>query len=76
METKAADLIQNVLKARYVKPPKEDEQFNYILCSALLVLGYLDFPPNIESWGVLNIGLLRRAKDSHCLVCGTVSILD
>jgi hypothetical protein len=30
VETKAMDLIQNVLRARYVKPPKEDEQFNYI----------------------------------------------
>jgi hypothetical protein len=30
VETKATDLIQNVLKPRYVKPPKEDEPFNYI----------------------------------------------
>ncbi len=24
------DLIENVLKPRYVKPPKEDQRFNYI----------------------------------------------
>lgn len=30
VETKAMDLIQNVLKPRYVKPPKEGEPFNYI----------------------------------------------
>lgn len=30
VDTKAMDLIQNVLNPRYVKPPKEDEQFNYI----------------------------------------------
>jgi hypothetical protein len=30
VETKARDLIQNVLKPRYVRPPQEDEQFNYI----------------------------------------------
>jgi hypothetical protein len=30
VETKARNLIQNVLKPRCVKPPTEDEQFNYI----------------------------------------------
>lgn len=30
------DLIQNVLKPRYVKPPKEDEPFNYATCYLLL----------------------------------------
>ena len=30
VETKANDLIENVLKPRYVKPPKKGEQFNYI----------------------------------------------
>ena len=30
VETKAQDLIENVLKPRYVKPPKKTEQFNYI----------------------------------------------
>jgi len=30
VETEANDLIVNVLKPRYVKPPKEGEQFNYI----------------------------------------------
>ena len=30
VETKAMDLIQNILKPRYVKPPKEGESFNYI----------------------------------------------
>ena len=30
VETKAQDLIENVLKPRYVKPPKKHEQFNYI----------------------------------------------
>jgi len=31
LETKATDLIVNVLKTKYVQPPKEDEQFNYII---------------------------------------------
>ena len=30
VETKANDLIVNVLKPRYVKPPRSDEQLNYI----------------------------------------------
>ena len=30
VETKARDLIENVLKPKYVKPPKKGEQFNYI----------------------------------------------
>jgi hypothetical protein len=30
VETKARDLIHNVLKPKYVKPPKKGEQFNYI----------------------------------------------
>jgi hypothetical protein len=30
VETKANDLIVNVLKPRYVKPPSRNEQFNYI----------------------------------------------
>jgi hypothetical protein len=30
VETKAKDLIDNVLKPKYVLPPKKDEQFNYI----------------------------------------------
>lgn len=30
VETKANDLIENVLKPRYVKPPKKGEEFNYI----------------------------------------------
>jgi len=28
---KARDLIENVLKPKYVLPPEEDEQFNYII---------------------------------------------
>ena len=30
VETKAKDLIENVLKPRHVLPPKKGEQFNYI----------------------------------------------
>ena len=30
VETKAKDLIENVLKPKHVLPPKEDTQFNYI----------------------------------------------
>ena len=30
VEAKASDLIANVLKPKYVRPPKEDEIFNYI----------------------------------------------
>jgi hypothetical protein len=30
VETKASDLIVNVLKPKHVLPPKENEQFNYI----------------------------------------------
>ncbi len=30
VETKAKELIENVLKPRYVKRPKKAEQFNYI----------------------------------------------
>ena len=30
VETKASDLIANVLKPKHVRPPQEDEQFNYI----------------------------------------------
>ena len=30
VEAKARDLIENVLKPKYVKPPKKGEQFNYI----------------------------------------------
>jgi len=30
VETKAKDLIENVLKPRHVKPPKKDAQSNYI----------------------------------------------
>jgi hypothetical protein len=30
VEAKARDLIENVLKPKYVKLPKKDEQFNYI----------------------------------------------
>jgi hypothetical protein len=30
VETKAKDLIENVLKPKHVLPPKEDEKFNYI----------------------------------------------
>jgi hypothetical protein len=30
VETKANDLIANVLKPKYVQTPREDEQFNYI----------------------------------------------
>jgi hypothetical protein len=28
LEAKATDLIENVLKPKYVLPPKKDEQFN------------------------------------------------
>jgi len=31
LEAKANDLIVNVLKPKHVLPPKEDEQFNYII---------------------------------------------
>ena len=31
VETKASDLLANVLKPKYVRPPQEDEQFNYII---------------------------------------------
>ena len=31
VETKAKDLIESVLKPRYVLPPKKDEQFNYLI---------------------------------------------
>lgn len=31
VETKAGVLIESVLKPKYVLPPKEDEQFNYII---------------------------------------------
>jgi hypothetical protein len=31
LETKATDLIVNVLKPKHVQPPKQDEQFNYII---------------------------------------------
>lgn len=30
VETKAQELIDKVLKPKYVRPPKKDEQFNYI----------------------------------------------
>ena len=30
LDAKAKDLIENVLKPKYVLPPKKDEQFNYI----------------------------------------------
>jgi hypothetical protein len=30
LEAKATDLIENVLKPKYVLPPKKDEKFNYI----------------------------------------------
>lgn len=30
VEAKASDLIANVLKPKHVRPPQEDEQFNYI----------------------------------------------
>ncbi len=30
VETKARDLIENVLKPKYVKSPKKGEQFNYV----------------------------------------------
>ena len=30
VETKARDLIEKVLKPKYVKPPKKGKQFNYI----------------------------------------------
>ena len=30
VESKASDLIANVLKPKHVRPPQEDEQFNYI----------------------------------------------
>jgi hypothetical protein len=30
VETKARDLLDEVLKPRYVKPPPEDERFNYV----------------------------------------------
>ena len=30
VEAKASDLIANVLKPKHVRPPKEDERFNYI----------------------------------------------
>lgn len=30
LEAKATDLIENVLKPKYVLPPKKDEPFNYI----------------------------------------------
>ena len=31
VETKAKDLIENVLKPKHVLPPPEEEQFNYII---------------------------------------------
>lgn len=31
VETNARDLVENVLKPKYVQPPKEDEQSNYII---------------------------------------------
>jgi len=31
VEAKARDLIENVLKPKHVKPPKENERFNYII---------------------------------------------
>ena len=31
VEAKAQELIENVLKPKYVLPPKKDEQFNYIV---------------------------------------------
>ncbi|MDB5337611.1 MAG: hypothetical protein JWN70_3230 [Planctomycetaceae bacterium] len=31
LETKATDLIQNVLKPKHVLPPPEDMQFNYLI---------------------------------------------
>lgn len=30
VETKARDLIENVLKPTYVKPPEKNQQFNYV----------------------------------------------
>ena len=30
IEAKARDLIKNVLKPKFVKPPRKDEEFNYI----------------------------------------------
>ena len=31
VEAKARDLIENVLKPRHVKPPQENERFNYVI---------------------------------------------
>ena len=30
VESKASDLIANILKPKHIRPPQEDEQFNYI----------------------------------------------
>lgn len=31
LEAKARDLIENVLKPKHIRPPQEDEKFNYVI---------------------------------------------
>jgi hypothetical protein len=31
VETRARELIENVLKPKYIQPPPEDQRFNYII---------------------------------------------